>query len=297
MLSSEAQTDTDGMMMTKNNFCSGLLYSHSSWKDYWEGTFKRDNENLGTVSTQMIGLMGTYGVTDKLNVIFSIPYVITKASEGTLKGLKGVQDLALMVKWMPIKSKIGKADFSVYGVGGFSFPTTNYVADYLPLSIGLHSKNLSFRGMADYQLGKFFVTASGAYIHRSNVKIDRTSYYTTEMHYTNEVKMPDAANFNFRTGYRSHSLVAEIVVDNWTTLGGFDIRKNDMPFPSNEMNATKAGLGLKYTVYKLPGLSLMAGGNYVVAGRNVGQATTVYGGAFYVLDFAKKKKPSDINQK
>lgn len=297
LLNSKAQTDMDGIMMTKNNFCTGLVYTHSSWKDYWEGTFKRDNDNLGTVSTKMIGLMGNYGVTDKLNVLFSIPYVQTRASAGTLKGMKGVQDLSLMIKWMPVDVKIGKGDFSVYGVGGFSFPVTNYVADFQPMSIGLHSKNVSLRGMADYQLGKFFVTASGAYIKRSNVKIDRTSYYTTELHYTNEVKMPDAANFNFRTGYRSHSLVAEIVVDNWTTLGGFDIRKNDMPFPSNEMNATRAGIGLKYTVYKLPGLSLIAGGNYTISGRNMGQSTTVYGGAFYVLNFAKKKKTTDINQK
>ena len=63
-----------------------------------------------------------------------------------------------------------------------------------------------------------------------------------------------------------------------------------MPFPSNEMNATRAGLNLKYTCINLPGLSLIAGGNYTISGRNVGQSTTVYGGVFYVLDFAKKKK-------
>ena len=153
VLSSKAQTDLDGMMMTKNNFCTGLMYSHSSWKNYWEGTFKRDNENLGTVSTRMIGVMGNYGVTDKLNVLFSIPYVQTKASAGTLKGMKGVQDLSLMVKWMPLEVKIGKGDFSLYGIGGISFPVTNYVADFLPMSIGLHSKNVSLRAMADYQIG------------------------------------------------------------------------------------------------------------------------------------------------
>jgi hypothetical protein len=292
-----AQTEIDGIMMTKNNFCTGLMYSHSSWKDYWEGTFKRDNENLGTVSTNMIGFMGNYGITDKLNALFSIPYVQTKATHGTLKGMKGIQDLSLTIKWMPVEFKIGKGDFSIYGIGGVSFPVTNYVADFLPMSIGLHSTNLSLRGLVDYQLGKFFVTASGTYVKRSNVTIDRTSYYTTEMHYTSDVDMPDATSFNFRIGYRSASLIAEAVVDNWTTLGGFDIRKNDMPFASNEMNATKAGLNLKYTVYKLPGLSLIAGGNYTISGRNVGQSTTLYGGAFYVLDFAKKKKPSDINQK
>jgi hypothetical protein len=64
---------------------------------------------------------------------------------------------------------------------------------------------------------------------RSNVKIYRTSYYTTEMHYTNEVKVPDAAQYNLRAGYRSNRLIAEVLLNNWTTLGGFDITKNNMP--------------------------------------------------------------------
>jgi hypothetical protein len=36
----KAQTDIDGLMMAKNNFCVGATYSHSSWKNYWEGTSK-----------------------------------------------------------------------------------------------------------------------------------------------------------------------------------------------------------------------------------------------------------------
>ena len=75
-----AQTDIDAIMMEKKALCVGPMYSYSSWKNYWEGTLKRDNENLGTVSTQMIGVMGTYGVSKKLNVLFGAPYVITKAS-------------------------------------------------------------------------------------------------------------------------------------------------------------------------------------------------------------------------
>ena len=297
VLNINAQTDLDGVMMTKNNFCTGVVYSYSSWKNYWEGSFKRDNENLGTISTQMIGAMGNYGITDKLNVLFSIPYVQTKASAGSLKGLKGIQDLSLWVKWMPIDLKLGKGDFSVYGVAGYSFPVSDYVADFLPMSIGLRSKNLSVRAIADYQLGKFFVTGSATYIHRSNIEIDRNSYYTTEMHYSNEVKMPDAASFNFRAGYRSNSFTGEAVLSNWTTLGGFDITKNNMPFPSNEMNATRAGVAFKYTTKPLPGLSIIASGNTTLTGRNVGQSTDFTAGVFYVFDFKKKNKKNSPDPK
>ena len=113
------------------------------------------------------------------------------------------------------------------------------------------------------------------------------------MHFTNEVEMPDAANFNFRAGFRNHRWIAEAVLNIWTTLGGFDITRNNMPFPSNNMDATTAGVNIKYVLPPLPQLSIVAGGMYTVAGRNVGQATTVYGSLFYVFDFSKKTKSSD----
>lgn len=287
-----AQTDEDAIMMSKNNFCVGATYSYSSWDHYWEGTFKRNNQNLGTVSTKMIGLMGTYGISKKLNVEVMAPYVMTHATAGTLHGMHGVQDLSLWIKWLAIEQNIGKGVLSLYALGGGSLPLTNYIADYLPLSIGLHSKTVSGRIMADYQLGNFFVTASGTYTYRDNIKIDRTSYYTTEIHYTNEVDMPNMTSFNFRTGYRSDRWIIEAVLSKMTTLGGFDIRKNDMPFPSNKMNATMAGAHLKYNFKAVTGLSLTGGGNYTVAGRNVGQSTAFDIGVFYILNFSHKTRPA-----
>jgi hypothetical protein len=287
-----AQTDIDAIMMEKNAFCVGPMYSYTSWKNYWEGTLKRENLNLGTISTQMYGLMGNYGLTRKINLLFSAPYVKTKASAGTLHGMKGVQDLSLFVKWRAYQEKLGNGKLSLFAIGGVSFPLNDYVADFLPLSIGLHSKTASARLMADFQQGNLFATGSATYVFRDNIEIDRTSYYTTEMHYSNEVEMLDGANLNFRAGFRNHRLIAEAVVNNWTTLGGFDITRNNMPFPSNKMNATTVGINVKYVIPSLPQLSIVAGGSGTVAGRNVGQATNVYGSFFYVFDFSHKTKPT-----
>lgn len=285
-----AQTDIDAIMMGKNNLCIGPTYSHSSWNKYWEGTFKRDNQNLGTVSTNMYSIMGVYGVTNRLNVLFGLPYIETKSSAGTLHGSKGIQDFSLWLKWMPVEKKVGKNSvFSVYGLGGFSTPATNYQADYLPLTLGLHSTNLSARLMLDYQHLGFFATASGTYMYRSNIKIDRTSYYTTEMHLTNEVEMPDMAEFNVRTGYRSFRWIAEVFFEQNRTLGGFDIRKNDMPFPSNRMNASIGGVHIKFVPKKIPALSFDAGSSYVIDGRNVGQAKEFNASVFYIIPFGHSK--------
>lgn len=287
-----AQTDIDAIMMEKNAFCVGPMYSYSAWKEYWEGTLKRENLNMGRVTTQMVGLMGAYGLNRNINILFSAPYVWTKASAGTLHGMKGVQDLSLFVKWRALAKKVGSGKFSLYGIAGGSIPLTDYVADFLPLSIGLHSKTLLGRVMGDYEQGNLFVTGSATYVFRDNIEIDRTSYYTTEMHLTNEVEMHDGLNFNFRAGYRSQRWIAEAVANNWTTLGGFDITRNNMPFPSNRMNATTVGVNIKYVLPFLPQLSIVGGGNTTVAGRNVGKATTVYGSFFYVFDLSHKSKSS-----
>ena len=284
-----AQTEIDGIMMSKNNFCVGSIYQYSSWNQYWEGSFKRENLNLGTVSTQSLGIMGNYGISDKLNILFNLPYVETKASAGTMEGQKGLQDLSLTVKYMPLEKTTGNATYSLYALGSFSTPVSNYSADYLPLSIGLQSKTAALRLMGDFQLGNFFSTLSGAYVKRANINIDRNAYLTNEIHYTNEVNMPDGISVNFRAGYRSSRLIAEFVIDNWVTQsGGFDITTNNMPFPSNTMNALKYGVNSKYTFKKIPQLSLLGGYNYVIEGRNVGKSDTFYGGLFYVIDFEKK---------
>lgn len=288
-----AQTDIDGIMMEKNAFCVGPMYSYSSWKKYWEGTNKRENLNLGRVSTQTYSVMGAYGVTKNINLLFNVPYVRTKATDGTLHGMKGFQDLSFFVKWKAYQRKLGDGKITLFGIGGLSVPMTDYTPDFLPLSIGLHSKQLMARAMADYQQGNLFATGSFTFIGRDNIKIDRDEYYTTELHLTNEVKMYNALNYNFRAGFRNQRLIAEAIYNRMETRGGFDITKNNMPFPSNRMNATSVGVNVKYVIPMIPQLSIVAGGTKVIGGRNVGQATGVYGSFFYVFDLSKKIKSSD----
>ncbi len=284
-----AQTDIDGLMMEKKFFCAGPTAGYSSWKNYWEGTLKRDNGNMGRVSTTNFTLMGNYGITHRLNVLFGLPYIKTKASAGNMAGQKGVQDLSLLLKWVAYQKHIAGGDLKTFLIAGYSTPLSTYNADFLPLSIGLHSRNVTMRLMADYQRNHWFATASYTYIARSNVTIDRSTYYTTEMHYSNEVKMPDASQWNLRAGYRSETIIAEAIFNKWTTLGGFDIPRNGMPFVSNKMNATSIGLNIKYET-PLDGLSVVANGSTTLGGRNVGQATGFNAGVFYIMDFRKKKK-------
>ena len=285
-----AQTDADGIMMGKNLYCLGVMGATSSWTNYWEGTLLRTNDNIGRVRTNMIGPMGSLGITKNLNLLFSLPYISTRASAGQLKGFNGMQDISVWVKYRALRIKKNSSSFSIFTIAGINTPTNNYVKDYLPLSIGLGSSNLTLRGMVDYQYKNWFATASGSMVMRSNIKIDRQVYYTTQMIYSNQVEMPNVSQFNVRTGFRNKEIVAEVVYDQWTTLGGFDITKNNMPFPSNKMNQSRIGFNGKYEPAKWKGLSLTSAVFMTTAGRNMGKSNAVQFGAFYILNVAKKNK-------
>lgn len=285
-----AQTDADGIMMGKNLYCLGVMGAQSKWDNYWEGTLLRTNQNLGTVSTSMIGPMGSMGITKNLNLLFSIPYVSTKASAGQLKGFKGLQDLSIWAKYRALRIKQNKSSFSVFTIAGITTPVSNYVKDYLPLSIGLGSNNLTLRGMLDYQYKNWFSTISGSLVLRSNINLDRQAYYTTQMIYSNKVDMPNVLQYNIRTGFRNKEIVAEVVYDQWLTQGGFDITKNNMPFPSNRMNQGRIGINGKFEPKKWKGLSLTSAAFTTTNGRNVGKSTSFQLGVFYILNVSKKNQ-------
>jgi hypothetical protein len=296
-----SQTDQDGLMMNKNLFCTGIIYNTSSWNKYWEGTNKRENLNLGTVSSNSINLMGNYGIKDNLNFLFNVPYVSNNVSAGTLHSMSGLQDASAWVKWMPIEKEVKNGYVSFYLLGGASMPLSDYIVDYLPVAIGLKSKTFSGRFMLDYQLGNFTITASETFTVRGNSQLERNSYYTTAAVISDQVAMPNLNTLSLRTGYRSNWLIAEAILTDTKTLGGFDIAKNNMPFPSNRMNATTIAANLKYEIQKVPGLSIVGGASHVIKGRNMGQSSGFYSGIFYILNFQKKEKniqvKNDTNEK
>ncbi len=289
-VSAIAQTDQDGLMMNKDLFCTGIVYNASNWNKYWEGTNFRENLNLGTVSSRSINLMGNYGIKDNLNFLFNVPYIRNNVSAGTLNSMSGFQDASAWLKWMPIEKEVKNGYVSVYLLGGASMPLSDYIVDYLPVAIGLKSNTFSGRLMLDYQVGNFTITASETYTVRGNTQLERNSYFTTSSILSNQVDMPNTNTLSLRSGYRSNWLIAELILTDTKTLGGFDITKNNMPFPSNRMNATTIATNIKYEIQKVPGLSIVGGASRVIKGRNVGQSTGFYSGVFYILNFQKKEK-------
>ncbi len=290
VVSVRAQTLTDGLMMSKKQLCTGLLYTNDQWTDYWEGELKRDNGNIGTATTQSLLWVGNYGITNNINVIAMLPYIKTNASQGTLKDMEGLQDISIGVKYNFFRKDFEKSVFKTFGVLNFSTPLTDYTPDFLPLSIGSQTTNIGYRLTTYFKLNQgWFINTSAGYTWRSNTTLDRPSYYDgTDFYITNEVKMPNVFDLFVASGYQKGSLQAELSYTLQNTLGGSDIRRQDMPFVSNKMNFSKVGALVMYYLPKPKNLAVRGSVIYTIAGRNVGQSTTLMGGLLYRLTFAKQ---------
>ena len=277
-----AQTPVDGLMMPKRTMMAGVVYAHDSWREYWEGALKRTNGNIGRITTQSVTFAAGYAITDRIAVMAAMPYVSTHASQGVLSDMSGIQDLSVSAKYnfASINTQSHGA-FNAFVVGAAALPVSDYTPDFLPLSIGTGGSRAAGRLILNYQTASaWFATASAAYTFCNNVRLNRSSYYTDgQLYLTNEVSMPNVFESSISAGYKRGRIHIPVSLTQQRTLGGGDIRRQDMPFVSNRMNFTRVDGS---AAYALPGnLSVRLGAGHVLSGRNVGQSTTFTFGLFY----------------
>jgi hypothetical protein len=282
-----AQTVDDGIMIEAKSLFTGYLFTYDRWDEYWEGPLKRENGNIGTLTTQTSTWFVNYGVMDRLNVIATLPYVRTEASQGTLRNMQGLQDVSLAAKYRLFSAASPVGLIRAFAVGSAGLPMTDYTPDFYPLSVGSNSRRVSARGTVNVQTKPgWFANASTAYTWRAGVTLDRPYYFTDgQLFLTSDVDMPNVFDYALSGGYLRPGLMATVSFSQQRTQGGGDIRRQDMPFVSNRMNFEKIGGMVMWSVPKLRRLSVQGAYTYTLRGRNVGQASTVTGGVMYMLPF------------
>ena len=102
--------------------------------------------------------------------------------------------------------------------------------------------------------------------------------------------MSDAMEYNLRVGYQKNAWFVEAILNNFNTLGGFDILKNNMPFVSNDMESTQIAAHLRYDIEALKGLALIADVGTTVAGRNSGKSSYYDAGLIYFFNLTGSSK-------
>lgn len=273
-------------MLSKGQLFTGGLYTRERWDEYWEGALKRENGNIGAVTTEVNTWYANYGITDRLNIIGAVPYVWTHASQGVLHGIHGFQDLTLAAKLNALeRSSTSAGTLRAIGVASVSVPLTDYNPELPPLSIGSGSTRVSGRGTLNYQTAAgLYFNGSTAYTWRRPVTLDRPYFYTDdEFVMSDEVDMPGVFDYVVSGGYARRGLMAVATFSQQRTAGGGDIRRQDMPLVSNRMNFSRVGGMAMLPVPKVQGLGVELSYAYTLTGRNVGQATTFTAGVLYLF--------------
>ena len=273
-------------MMAKGELLAGNVYTHDSWEDYWEGTLKRRNGNIGEITTRTNAWVANYGLTDRFNVMGAVPYMWTRASKGVLHGDRGLQDLTLAAKYKFMEQTSPTlGTLRAFAAASAGIPMTDYNNELMPLSLGTRSTNVSWRGTLNYQASaNWFVTGTAAYSWRSQTTLDREYYFaddSDEFIFSDTVDMPNAMDFGVSGGMMTRRLMAAVFLSRQRTLGGGDIRRQDMPFVSNRMNASKAGVMAMLPIPWHPSLQFQFAVSQTFEGRNVGESTSVTTGILY----------------
>ena len=270
-----AQTPLDGLMMPKGEICLAIVYENTTWDRYWEGSTIRVNQNIGTFTRQMGMPMLVGGITDKINVILSLPYVKTAASAGQLTGVQGIQDLGLSVKALFLEKSIGKGKLTGFSNLSFSTPASNYLSDYMPFSLGFGANELGIRAIGKYELDKGpYFRASYSYLHRGVTEAERDFYYTDQAYYTAKMDVPNAflgqvtlGSWMFKKKLRVEASLTAI-----NSTSGDDIRVYSMPQPTNKVDFDRVeGFAQYYFNSNGRGFGLIASYQQAISGRNMGQ--------------------------
>ncbi|GAA3746677.1 transporter family protein [Terriglobus aquaticus] len=293
-VAAHAQTLEDGIMLARGTLCAGSIYTRSQWSQYWEGTLERTNGNIGTVTTNSVSGMANYGITNRINVLAQTPYIWTQASAGVLHPQSGFQDFTGAVKLNLFQRPMDNhGSFHAIALLGGSVPTTDYSPDQMPLSIGTHSKSAFGRASLNF-LGRrgLYLDGSLAYTLRDKVTLDRPYYYTNgQLYLSNQVAMPNQSQYGFNVGYYRRDLKIAGTFSQMNTRGGGDIRRQDMPFVSNRVNESRAGIEVQYPLPHFHDVQYWASYSNTFQGRNTGQATMFTSGIMFTYHRERRVAP------
>ncbi len=211
-------------------------------------------------------------------MLASLPHVRTRASSGVLRGQGGVQDLTVGLKYRAFSTPLTHVG-TLHGIAVVSgtVPMGDYTPDFYPMSIGSQSRRATARAMLSWDGPHgVYINGTTGYTRRGNVRLDRAAYFTDgQLVMSREVRMPDVRDQSITIGYQRRGLVVPVVLMRQRTLGGGDIRRQDMPFVSNRMDYTRVDARVQYVLPRLPVVTLHLGASHVLRGRNVGQSTSV----------------------
>ncbi len=272
-----SQGPLDGFLKGQGNIVTAISYSHESYDKYYVGDQKTSNGNLGTISTMSANIFIAGGITDYLDLIMTVPYISTNASQGFWSDQHDLQDIGFYLKGRLYGANVSQqSQFQLLGAAGVTTPMSDYIAD-APVSIGNQSTQVESRLIGHYKCNSgIFITAQFGYVKRNNITLDRGF----------EISVPDAWDYVLRAGGSYKKLYADAWVQHQNSRTGTDIGPG-VPFPSNEIDFSRVGFTLFHPLPVLNHFGVSLGAAFTLNGKNIGQSNRI--SAALVYDFTIKK--------
>jgi len=253
---SNAQGAIDGFGKNKGELDVALSGTYATSKIYFAGTDPR----VYTRNQSIIGAFASYGLTDRWNVVTSIPVINSK-----------LQDAALYAKYKLVFNEMNSGTFSLFPAVGISFPLSNYDTES-GQSIGQKAITIQPKLVAQFKANQgWFVQAQTGYNYSLN-------------------PVPDAFVASVKAGYIYKKWYFDAWFDFQYGIGGKDYGTvNNEPLNSfRELGVSYQRVGgVAYrTMSDRFGLQLNS--FYVLNGRNTSQMFAL--GAGIVFKFNTNKK-------
>ncbi|MDO7846318.1 hypothetical protein Q5H92_08125 [Hymenobacter sp. M29] len=233
------------------------------------------------VRINSVNLYGTYGLTDKIDAVVSLPFIQSKgrapgtvisdlnalySDQGYTNVRQGLQDITGLLKFKAYSREIGSSILDLLGVVSFSTPVSNYQTNtgygYI-IAIGNRATKYSTAGVAHLKTASgVFATAQVGYSLRTG-------------------QVPHALVGEAKLGYAGPKTYLEGYASFQESDGGTDISEQGFTgfFPSTRVNYVRLGASGYRPIANGFGLSL--GISTYVAGRNIGKSTGYSAGVSY----------------
>lgn len=262
------QSIIDGFMTPKKKGSISVSYSFESYDEFYLADQRNDAPGRlgGQVSTQSIGVYAKYGISDRFNVVFNLPYIVAQGDgnenipqeDGSFQDqqVQDLQDMSIYLKYKAYEHTFGIGQLSVIPALGFGTPLSDYPADDL-LSVGNGATFVDMRGIIHFKSNSgLFVEGQAGHSLRSD-------------------EVPDAWLFAGKLGYAHEKFYIDF---------GFQTQVSDSDAPdigeavfsATRVNFTQLAFSAYYPV--VAGIGVSAGIGQYIDGRNVGRATRFSGG-------------------
>ena len=227
-----------------------------------------------SVRVNSLNLYATYGITDKIDAVVSLPYIQSKSSadeavisslaaqqptKGFASSRQDFQDITGLLKFKAYTRETNVGIIDLLGVVSVSTPVSNYETNqglgYI-IAIGNRATKYTAVGIAHLKTGSgIFATGQLGYSLRTG-------------------QVPNALIGEAKIGYAGPKTYLEGYATFQESNSGTDITENGFDksfFPSTRVNYVRLGASIFRPLAK--GIGVVLGANTYVAGRNIGKST------------------------